>query len=122
MARILIIDDDDALRAALGAALREEGHVIEEASGGNAGLARCRTVPPDIVITDIVMAEGEGIETIRTLSKTAPHLPIIAISGQGEYLRSALKLGAARVLMKPFRLSQLLAVLAEIAAIEGASF
>jgi len=118
MTTVLIIDDDDVFRATMRDALLEEGYVVEEASGGKAGLACCRAAPPDVVLTDIVMAEGEGIEMIRALSKIAPHLPIIAISGQGEYLRSAQKLGATQVLLKPFRRSRLLAVLSDAVAVE----
>ena len=118
MTTVLIIDDDEVFRATIRDALLEEGYVVEEASGGKAGLACCQAVPPDVVLTDIVMAEGEGIEMIRTLSKIAPHLPIIAISGQGEYLRSAQKLGATQVLLKPFRRSRLLAVLSDAVAVE----
>lgn len=118
MVKVLIIDDDDKLRTLVRDALIDEGYHVDEASGGWAGLKCCEIMMPDIVITDILMAEGEGIETILELSRRAPLLPIIAMSGKIDYLRNAQNLGASRVLAKPFRMPQLLQIVDDLIALE----
>ncbi|MGH6662956.1 MAG: response regulator, partial [Rhodospirillales bacterium] len=64
---------------------------------------------PDLVITDIVMRDKEGIEVLLTIRKQAAGVPVIVISGRPEYLAMSRKLGAAHALVKPFRLPELLA-------------
>src|SRR5271155_3662471 len=114
MARILIIDDDPQLRRLLARILQSVGHDVNEASNGSDGLARFAEAPPALVITDILMPEKEGIETIRELRRLAPAVPIIAMSGGGasqksmKFLDMAAKLGATVALAKPFRAPQLI--------------
>lgn len=107
MATILLIDDDDDVRAATAMMLRKAGHEVETLPDGRKAVERCRTRPFDVIITDVVMPEQEGIETIRRLREAVPDLSIIAISGGGgygsgsEYLRTARMLGADATFEKP---------------------
>jgi CheY-like chemotaxis protein len=115
MARILVIDDDERVLRVLREALRDAGHDVVTACNGSIGVARFREHPADLVITDIIMPEKEGIETIVDLRHDDPDVPIIAISGgslqaQGSYLPTAEALGATRTLEKPFRLHELIEV------------
>ncbi len=80
-----------------------------EAADGVDGLARFADRRPDLVITDIVMRNKEGIEVLLTIRKQANPVPVIVISGRPEYLAMSRKLGAAHALIKPFRLAELLA-------------
>ncbi len=81
MVRILLIDDDDDFRSMLRMALEQDGYVVEEARNGLEGSQRQRTEPVDLVITDILMPEQEGLETIQALRQEFPEIKIIAISG-----------------------------------------
>lgn len=112
MARILLIDDEPAVRAGLGRYLRMKGHEVEEAGDGRQALRLATTAPVDLVITDINMPEMDGIEVILALLERTPGLPIIAISGGGRMpkevlLASAGVLGAVTTLEKPFDLGEL---------------
>ena len=106
MARILVIDDDVWIRSALAAALRNLGHDVKEAQDGKEGLQLHYAEPGDVVLTDIVMPEKEGLDVIRRLHADFPAVRIIAMSGyfthsSGLYLHLAKKLGAHAVLAKP---------------------
>ena len=115
MAEILIIDDDAFMRRLLVRILTGAGHRVREAADGRAGLALYREARPDLVITDILMPEQDGIETICTLRDEGSAPPILAISGSEElYLRFAAKLGASARLAKPFMPAQLLAMVADL--------
>ena len=83
MARILIIDDEDDLRATLRQMLEQDGHEVSEAANGAHGLELYEKDSPDLIITDVIMPKKEGVETIIALHRSAPNLPIIAISGGG---------------------------------------
>ncbi len=118
MARILIIDDEPNVRSMLRRMLHQAGHQVSEASNGAEGIDSYERDPPDLIITDILMPEKEGIETIIALHRADPDLPIIAISGGGRsgdagFLSSAEKLGARHTLSKPFRADQLLSAVSE---------
>jgi DNA-binding NtrC family response regulator len=111
MAQILIIDDDDDVRRVLALALRRSGHKIVEARDGREGIALQAEDPADVVITDIVMPEMEGTETILALLRAAPKLPIIAISGVSNanlYLAASRGFGAKLTLGKPIPPDRLL--------------
>jgi CheY-like chemotaxis protein len=112
MAKILIIDDDVGMRRTASRMLRRGGHKVVEAEDGVEGLRVFRTERPDIVVSDIVMPEKEGIETILELRRENPALQILAISGDltgsTTYLRLAEMLGANGTLAKPFRAADLL--------------
>jgi DNA-binding response OmpR family regulator len=92
--------------------LTRHGHVVHEAADGRQGLKLFRLLRPALVISDIVMPEGEGIETIRQIRQEAPETPILAISGgsyRSLYLRAADSLGASASLEKPFKPDDLVA-------------
>jgi CheY-like chemotaxis protein len=110
MADILIIDDELQMRRLLARLLRDAGHTVHEAANGREGLKLFREVHPVLIITDILMPDTEGIETIRELRRAAPTLPILAISGSNTpvYLDAATKLGATASLRKPFSAEELL--------------
>jgi len=119
MPQILLVDDDALMRDALHKTLVRAGYEVEDASGGTAALRAYRRQPRDLVITDIVMANGEGLDTIRALRKLDAQAKIIAISGGGigkpdDYLELAAKFGAARILAKPFSGPEVLAVVAAV--------
>ena len=108
--RILVVDDDQSVRAFLRDLLRTEGHETIEVANGVEAVRCARSHPCDLVITDLCMPEKEGFETIRELRRTYPRLRIIAISGRfGEALLSAATmLGADAALPKPLDGVQLL--------------
>jgi CheY-like chemotaxis protein len=119
MARILLIDDDDSVRTMLRLTLTQFGHVVTEARNGKEGLDKFADSHADLVITDIVMPEKEGIEVIMELRQRQPELKIIAMSGGGrigpvDYLRIAGFLGAVKGLTKPFSNEVLLAAIDEL--------
>lgn len=112
---IVVVDDDEEVRQTLVRILEGVGHTVHPAADGDSGIALCDSVAPDLVITDILMPEKEGIETIRELKRLHPSLRIVAISGGGragilDFLDMARALGADEVLQKPFRRSELLEV------------
>jgi CheY-like chemotaxis protein len=113
MALILVIDDEEFVRDMLRQMLEAEGHDVIEAPNGAAGLRLMRNRQPALIITDILMPEKEGIETIIELRKTAPHVKVIAISGGGrmskiDLLAVAQSFGAAGTLLKPFAQQELI--------------
>jgi two-component system response regulator (stage 0 sporulation protein F) len=111
MATILVIDDEEAVRNMLRAVLEREGHNVVEASNGRAGLAVCRDRPPDLVITDILMPEMNGLDLILELTRAFLNVKVIAISGAQEVentLDAAKLLGVRHTLHKPFNIKALL--------------
>lgn len=115
MARILVIDDEELIRETIRMKLEQSGHVVTEAANGVEGLRALEDGLFDLVVTDIIMPEQEGIETIRKIRHRDPQVAIIAISGGGrgrnyQFLDIAKKLGANEALSKPFTGSQLLAL------------
>ena len=118
--QILLIDDHDTFRKMARIMLVTAGYEVHEASNGQIGLTVYRQQHIDLVITDIVMPETEGLETIMKLLRHNPQARIIAMSGAdeipGSYLQSALLFGARRVLRKPFTLDELLTAVREVLA------
>lgn len=113
MPRILVIDDDEQIRNMLRILLQKEGYDVECAPEGKVALALFNHAPFNLVITDIVMPEKEGLETIMELKQQYPDVKIIAISGggrvnPGHYLDGARALGAAFTFTKPVKLDRLL--------------
>jgi DNA-binding NtrC family response regulator len=112
MARILLVDDDQAFLSVQEEFLRREGHEVVTAGNGRQALRLVQERDFDLVITDIIMPDQEGIETIVTLRRTRPALKVIAMSGGGrlnsdDYLEMARRFGA-RTLAKPFTRRDLL--------------
>jgi DNA-binding response OmpR family regulator len=117
MARILIIDDDPDMRAVLEQTLSAAGHDIVLAGDGQEGIDQYRAAPVDVVVIDLFMPRKEGIETIREMRRHFPETSIIAMSGDAiavPLLSVAKRLGAARILKKPFHTEELLALVAEL--------
>lgn len=108
MALILVVDDDEGLRAMMRGTLELDGHDVVEAEDGRRGVELLHDRDPDLIITDILMPTMEGLETIRDVRARRPELPIIAISGGGamdgrDLLDFARTFGADAALSKPFR-------------------
>ena len=105
MASILILDDDASIRVFLRRVLEADGHQVREAANGDLGLALYRTAPSDLVITDLLMPERDGMEVILALTKEYVGVRIIAMTsaaGAGNLLDVATLLGARQVIRKPF--------------------
>ncbi|WP_317663862.1 two-component system response regulator RssB [Pseudomonas sp. KU43P] len=102
-ATLLIIDDDDVVRASLAAYLEDSGFSVLQASNGQQGLQVFEEHQPDLVICDLRMPQMGGLELIRQISERAPQLPVIVVSGAGVMSDAveALRLGAADYLIKP---------------------
>lgn len=119
MPNILIIDDDNQFRTMLRKMVERNGYEVIEASDGKEGIKLYRKNPTDLIITDLIMPDKDGIETIQELRKDFPDVKIIAISGGGrlgphDYLHLAKMLGAQRTLTKPIELPELLRNIKEL--------
>ncbi len=104
---VLLIDDEPMVRKVVRKMLERQGHVVVEAENGRVGLAELRKSPFDLVVTDVVMPEVEGLEVLMTVRQHYPTLPVVVMSGTGHALAlrsldSASKLGATATLQKPF--------------------
>ena len=114
MARILIIDDDAAVRRIMRRVVERMGHEVEEAADGAMGLSLFRQGTFDLVVTDLFMPEKEGIETIMEIREDSPGVKILAVSGGMALdrmgpLEDAEVLGADASLPKPFAIHDLTA-------------
>jgi two-component system response regulator (stage 0 sporulation protein F) len=111
MATILIIDDEEIIRALLRSALEEAGYEVTEAANGRQGLELYRQKQANLVITDILMPEMNGLDMLLELTREFLHAKVIAISGAGgekNDLNVAKLLGARQTFQKPFSLPNLL--------------
>lgn len=108
MANILLVDDNANLLAITELLLQREGHTVALAADGGQALKLVADGHFDLIITDLIMPEKEGIETIVALRKNFPRIKLVAMSGGGssldggQMLRLAQKLGASQILEKPF--------------------
>ena len=105
MASILIVDDEASIRSLLRKILEEDGHQIREASNGEVGLTLYREAPADLVITDILMPERDGMEVTLALTREFLDAKVIAMTGatgDQNFLNVAKLFGARRVIKKPF--------------------
>lgn len=105
--RILLVEDQDTVRQVLRCILEDGGYQVIEARNGAEALPLCRLEKPDLVVTDLLMPDKDGLEIIAELRQVASGLPVLAITGGGHvgaalYLAVAETLGAALVLEKPF--------------------
>jgi CheY-like chemotaxis protein len=112
LARILIVDDDNAVRTTIKLLLERAGHSVVAASDGRSGLAQFEADEFDLMFLDIFMPGMDGIETMRLVHQQRPLVPIIVISGNPilpdlgkmpDFLTMATKLGAVSSLQKPFK-------------------
>jgi len=118
---ILIIDDDAAVSRTLSLILTRAGYHVSTAAGGRRGLELLANGGIDLVVTDIIMPELDGIEAIRRIRADYPGLRIIAMSGGGqidkaEFLHMAQVLGADRVIEKPVRSERLVELVTAVMA------
>jgi CheY-like chemotaxis protein len=124
MARILIIEDDELLRTVLASALEFAGHTVVQAGNGQEGVDLFRATSADLVLTDIVMPVQEGVETIMALRRVSRTVKIIAMSGgvanSKLYLNIAGRIGAKRILAKPFTPQHLIEVVSQVLAEDDA--
>jgi CheY-like chemotaxis protein len=107
MTRILVIDDDFIVRETIVRVLQKVGYDVISAMDGKLGIATFNSEHPDLVITDIIMPEKEGLQTITEIRNINPDAKIIAISGGGrvgntDFLTIARRLGAFEAIAKPF--------------------
>lgn len=111
MASILVVDDQEPIRALLRAALEGDGHKVLEAANGRLGLELYRKRAADLVITDMVMPEMNGLDMLLELTRRCPYVNVIAMSGgQGSqgWLEAAKLLGTRQTFQKPFDIEELL--------------
>ncbi|MCF6186498.1 MAG: response regulator [Desulfobulbaceae bacterium] len=117
--RILVIDDDEQMRVLLRQVMEWIGYTVIDAENGRKGMQKQREEPVDLVITDLIMPEQEGLETITSLKREFPEVKIVAISGGGRigpeaYLPAALELGADLVFSKPFDVKEFVTAVREL--------
>jgi len=119
MSKVLVIDDDDLVRDTFVQMLTRAGFEVATAKNGREGLARFRSESPDVIMTDVIMPDQDGIETIMALRQASSTIPIIAISGGGrahvmQFLDAAQKLGADMVLSKPIKQPELISAISRV--------
>lgn len=109
-ARVLVVDDDAAVRDLVAAMLETGGYPVAVASNGREALSMLASDGFEVIITDLVMPEQEGIETIKMIRRDYPTVKVIAMSGAfgGDYLRIAGYLGAHSTIAKPLRIQTVL--------------
>jgi CheY-like chemotaxis protein len=119
MAGILIVEDDKDLREMLKTSLLMRKYTVFEASNGKDALQRFKPAITDIVITDLIMPDEDGLKVILKIKELKPLIKIIAISGGGKagpgnYLNLAKALGADEIFSKPFSINELIKKIAEL--------
>ena len=119
MTKILIIDDEEPIRKMLRMLLEKNGYDVMDAHNGIQGVKLFKEHGPDIIITDLIMPDKEGLETIREIKKINPNIKIIAMSGGGVvdpdiYLDMAKKFGAQYSFAKPVNNDELLSTIKKL--------
>ena len=119
MSKVLVIEDDAQVRDVIGRMLVSGGHQVVELADGRGVVDECERFEPDVVVTDMLMPDTDGIEAIMALRRRFRDLPIVAISGggsasSGHYLEMARNFGATGVLAKPFSSADLLTAVADV--------
>lgn len=115
--RVLVADDDVHMRRMAAELLRANGYDVTEVSNGREALAQAKARRPDIVLTELVMPEVEGLQLIQELLQFDPRIRIVALSGTfraDTYLRVASALGAKATLMKPLTGDDLLRTIRQL--------
>ncbi|MCE9668023.1 response regulator transcription factor [Myxococcus stipitatus] len=109
--RVLVVEDDPAIRRGIGDALRFEGYEVLEAGIREEGQRLAERTPVDLVLLDLVLPDGDGLDLLRDVRKSRPTLPVIILTarGQEEDRIRGLKLGADDYVVKPFSVRELLA-------------
>lgn len=119
MASILIIDDDNFIRNLVGTVLKKSGYTVFSAENGEKGVELAQKENPDLVLTDMLMPDKEGIQTICEVKEINPNIKIIAMSGGSKtknltFLDMAKKVGADEILSKPFKPNDLLSIIKKL--------
>ena len=119
MSSILLVDNDDQFRTMLSEVLTRAGYQVQEASDGQQAIESYASHPTDLVITDLVMPEKEGLEMIVEFKRLYAGAKIIAIPGGGrrgaqDYLKMASAFGAQRALAKPFSHAEILEAISQV--------
>ena len=119
MKRILLVDDEAAIRAMVGVVLAADGREFVEAVNGTEAQEILENSEFDLVISDVIMPDCDGIELVMAIRRKLPKVPVIIMSGGGRvqaahYLNLAEKLGAVKVFEKPFNTVELRAAVAEL--------
>jgi len=119
---ILIVDDDAQLRQSFDKLLTEEGHTVQTAPTGEAGIAMVRESVPDMVVMDVRLPGMSGLEAFRAVHEIEPRLPVIVMTAFGttETAIEATKLGAFDYVLKPFEIPEILALIDQ--ALEAGRF
>ena len=109
--RVLVVDDDPAVRTALERALRLEGYEVELAAGGDEALRRVALAPPDAIVLDVLMPELDGLAVCRRLREAADETPVLMLTARDGVADrvDGLDAGADDYLVKPFALEELFA-------------
>jgi CheY-like chemotaxis protein len=125
VAVILVIDDDEQIRRMIKWLLEKEGHQVVETRDGREGIALCRHLPVDLVITDILMPDKDGLDVLVEIRAECPDAKIVAMSGGGTVMSSAgclhlaADLGANEVLAKPIAKKRFLEVVNKLLGKDG---
>ena len=119
MSAILVVDDDPQVLEVVGEMLRLEGYDVATAVDGRQAVAKFRSMAFDLVVTDLIMPEKEGLETIAEMKTLRSNVPVIAMSGGGrigptDYLETARCIGAVATLAKPFARSELISLVSNL--------
>jgi len=109
MARVLIVDDEQALREVWTLGLRDFGHTVETAGDGMDGIKMIGTQSFDVILLDINMPRLNGVEFLKRIRATEPDLPILAVTAvsDSKLAKSVIEAGANAILYKPIGLEEL---------------
>lgn len=126
MKKILLVDDEDAIRSMVRAVLMQGNRSFSEAANGREAQALLDAEEYDLVISDVIMPDCDGIELVMAIRRKLPDIPVIMMSGGGRvnashYLDLAEKLGAISVFEKPFNTAELRSKVIEILGDERAA-
>ena len=121
MKKVLLVDDEESIRTMLRAVLSDPEYTFAEATNGTEALDVLEKGEFDLIITDVIMPDCDGIELVMSVRKKLPDIKVIVMSGGGRvradhYLNLAEKLGAARVFEKPFKTAELRETVKELLA------
>jgi CheY-like chemotaxis protein len=119
MPKILLVDDNDTFRTAVGMMLEDMGHNVRQATNGEEALALQNDWHAEVLVTDLIMPEKEGLEVIQEFKQRYPEVLIVAMSAGGrmsapELLKIANHFGASQTLAKPFTKEQLAESIAKV--------